>query len=262
MKISFIRHWDARYDNVLHDKDFQTVGDLKIDAIEKLRSQAQIFADKLISSELVTIWSSPIPRAVETANIFTEELNKREVAIRKRKLFSIFEEARGFKWEYLRGMVMGGEVKVNSELLVLDKTITNPKWLSFGQYFRQSAWKLIPSDYISHLGKSGDVLSNIETFASITNRIFRELERLSKANIDKKNHILIFTHQCNTDFLTELLNEYQFWGIGTGENITLQHRDLEFDIIDFPQNIVNIENTNGIISATKDKFSDILPSAP
>lgn len=102
------------------------------------------------------------------------------------------------------------------------------------------------------------MLSGIETFSSLTKRIFRELERLSKTDIGHKNHVLIFTHQCNTDFLTELLNEYQKGGILTGENITLEQRDMDFDIVDFPQEIANPENVNGIISGTKEKFADIL----
>jgi hypothetical protein len=99
----------------------------------------------------VTIWSSPIPRAVETANIFTDELDQKDIMIRKQKLFPIFEEARGFRWEYLRGMVVGGDTKVNGTMLVLDKNITNPQGLSFGQFFRQSAWKIIPKEYLASL---------------------------------------------------------------------------------------------------------------
>lgn len=127
MKISLIRHGDARYDNIAHEKGFDTVGDLKSDTIEKLRGQARAFADKITPDELVTVWSSPIPRAVETANIFTDELDKKEISIRKRKLFAIFEEARGFQWEYLRGMVIGGATKIHGEVVMLDKNITNPK---------------------------------------------------------------------------------------------------------------------------------------
>jgi broad specificity phosphatase PhoE len=94
MKVSFIRHGDARYENISHDASFVTQGDLKSDSIEKLRVQAQAFADKIHSDDLVTIWSSPIPRSVETANIFTEELRQKAIAIRKRKLFAVFEEAK------------------------------------------------------------------------------------------------------------------------------------------------------------------------
>ena len=180
MKISLIRHGDARYDNITHDRNFATDGDIKKDSIEKLQGQAREFAEKISPDEIVTIWSSPIPRAVETANIFTDELDKKEISIRKRKLFAIFEEARGFRWEYLRGMVTGGDTKINRNTVMLDKNITNPNGLSFGQYFRQSAWKQIPSEYLDELGDSGKILSDIETFSSITKRIFRELERLSK----------------------------------------------------------------------------------
>ncbi|EKD29692.1 MAG: hypothetical protein ACD_78C00316G0003 [uncultured bacterium (gcode 4)] len=259
MKVSFIRHGDALYNNIGHEKDFLCLyGDLKPDAIEKLRLQARAFAEKIDSDELVTIWSSPIPRAIETANIFTDELDKKEISIRKRKLFAIFEEARGFRWEYLRGMVSGGETKIHNHTVILDKNMTNPKGLSFGRYFRESAWKEIPVDYLNSLWEKGEVLSGIETFSSLTKRIFREIERLAKIKTKGKQHVLIFTHQCNTDFLTELLNEYQHWGILTGENITLEHRNMDFDIVDFPQEISNKENVKGVISGTKKKFSDIL----
>lgn len=152
MKVSFIRHGDAQYKNIAPAKDFLSLyGDLKPDAIEKLQGQARAFSEKIEPDEIVTIWSSPIPRAVETANVFTDELDKKEISIRKRKLFAIFEEARGFRWEYLRGMVTGGDTKVNGNIITLDKNITNPKGLSFSQYFRQSAWKQIPIEYINSL---------------------------------------------------------------------------------------------------------------
>jgi hypothetical protein len=84
------------------------------------------------------------------------------------------------------------------------------------------------------------------------------LERLSRLDIGHKNHVLIFTHQCNTDFLTELLNEYQKWGILTGENITLQSRGMDFDIVDFPQEITNEGSTKWVLAWTKIKFNDVL----
>lgn len=152
MKVSLIRHGDAQYINTEPVKDFLCLyGDLKPDAIEKLQGQARAFAEKIDSDEIVTVWSSPIPRAVETANIFTDELDKKEISIRKRKLFAIFEEARGFRWEYLRGMVTGGDTKIHNHTVTLDKNITNPKGLSFGRYFRESAWKHIPVDYLNSL---------------------------------------------------------------------------------------------------------------
>lgn len=105
-KISFIRHGDARYENTAHEKDFNTVGDINPESIEKLRLQAQTFVHKLEKDERVTIWSSPIPRAIETANIFIDELHNNNIKIRKKKLFSVFEEARGFRWEYFRALLL------------------------------------------------------------------------------------------------------------------------------------------------------------
>lgn len=80
---------------------------------------------------------------------------------------------------------------------------------------------------------------------------------MAQASIDTKHHILIFTHQCNTDFLMELVNEYRNGGVLTGENITLEKTGVEFDIIDFPQK--NDEtNVKNIIQSAQVKLADIL----
>lgn len=44
--------------------------------------------------DTVTIWSSPIPRALETSKIFEDELVRQGKHIRKVKIFDVFEEVR------------------------------------------------------------------------------------------------------------------------------------------------------------------------
>ena len=255
-KISLIRHWDAKYENTASHKSFDWATDIKEWSIEKLKNQATEFTKKLKKDEQITIWSSPIPRAIETANIFTDEIKKNWFNIRTRKIFEIFEEVKWFKWDYLQKMVDWWELIIDWVSYSIDKNKTNPKGLTYWQYFRNSSYKKIDPVYISSIWKAWEILSWIESYESMFKRIFREISRLTKLKTSK-NHILIFTHQCNTDFLVELLNDYKNWWIQTGEHITLSKTWIDFDVIDFPQEQTNW-NATKIVENSRKRFQDLL----
>lgn len=252
-KISLVRHWEAKYANTEHSNSFDSE-DIKEESLSKLKEQAKVFTSWINKNENVTIWSSPIPRALQTAKIFIDELESNWIKIRTKKIFKVFEEVRWFRWEYLKTMVDWWKILIWWEEYYVDKQITNPLWLNYSTYFRQSSHKDISDDNLKLLWKFWEIIKNIESYSSVLKRVFREFERLSKK--ENIGHILIFTHQCNTDFIVELLNWYKNWGILPWESITLKQSNWDYEVVAFPQD--SAETTWQIISKSKEKYKDIL----
>lgn len=254
VKVSLIRHGDAKYANTQPHYDFEAPKDLREDGIAKLQAQAKAFADSIDPSDIVTVWSSPIPRSIETANVFKEALDARGIPVRKELIFDALEEVRSFKWEYLKNLVDGGEITIDGVAYPIDKSITNPKGLTYGQYFFESGWLQVPQDYVDQLGPCGKTIRAIEPYESVVGRITRTLDKLAKAQLGDKHHVLMFTHQCNTDFVIQHLNEYAKGGIATGTHVTLEKRADDFDVKMFPDYIGSAERVGGVLSATKDRM--------
>lgn len=255
-KLSFIRHWEAKYEDIEHKNKFEWAHDIKPETLKKLSKQAKEFSNKLNKWDTLTVWSSPIPRALETANVFIKEIESDWHKIRSQKIFKIFEEVKWFKWIYLKTLVDGGEITIWNKVITIYKKDTNPLNLKYWEYFRQSYYKKLDEKTLSKMWDFWVVTKDIESYKSVFNRIFRELARISKLK-KPLDHILIFTHQCNTDFLVELLNDYKYGWINPWENITLVWNWIDFEIVDFPQaNETNLHKD--IIKNSKTRFEDIL----
>lgn len=253
--LSIIRHWDAKYHDVGHKTTFENVFDIREWSIEKLKWQAKEFVAWLKPDTVITIWSSPIPRAIETANIFIEELKAQKIKIRKQKIFKVFEEVKWFRWEYLKTMVDWWELEFEWIKYPIDKTKTNPKGLNYTLFFRNSEWKNINKEYLESLWWLWKTLFWIETFWVMSKRNIRWIERIAKIWKHPTNHVLVFSHQCCTDFIVELLNDYKNWGVATWESITLESNwKMDFDVLNFPQEITNSENTRNLIATTREKI--------
>lgn len=252
--LSIIRHWDAKYQDVEHKHSFENVFDIRETSIEKLKWQAKEFVSKLKPDSVITIWSSPIPRAIETANIFIEELKSKWIKIRKQKIFKNFEEVKWFRWEYLKTMTDWWELEFEWKKYQIDKSKTNPKGLNYTLFFRNSAWKDIDPEYLASLGNLWKTLFSIETFWVMSKRTIKWIERVAKLWKHPTNHILLFSHQCCTDFIVELLNDYKNWWVATWESITLENNGkMDLDVLNFPQEITKPENVKSIIANTKSK---------
>jgi hypothetical protein len=89
----------------------------------------------------------------------------------------------------------------------VNPAFTNPKQLSVSEYFRNSEWKNLSQEAKVSLGAFAPIAENMEAYASIVSRMLRILERL-KGIQEKPHHLLMFTHQCCTDFLIEAVNDY------------------------------------------------------
>jgi hypothetical protein len=153
MQVSLIRHGKAEYNNITPTRDRETATDIIPSTLDELRFQAQNFVSRICPEDTVTIWSSPIPRAIETSRIFEEVLISQGKRMRKTALFDAFEEARGFKFAYLNVLVNGGFIEFADKKIEVDPCVTNPHSLTLGQYFRESAWSQIPHEALEKLGE-------------------------------------------------------------------------------------------------------------
>lgn len=208
MKVSLIRHGVATYKDTEKTRDRDNAKDLDPLKLISLKTQATDFVKKLDSNDSVTIWSSPIPRSLETSKIFEEAIAEAGIPIRKIGIFDVFEEARGFKWEYLSGLVLGTPVMIGGVSVPVDKQITNPTGTSVSEYFRTSPWSQFTPETLEALGAFGPIVESMEPYEAIVARVSRSLEKLKKIS-DKQHHLLIFTHQCCTDFVIEAVNDYK-----------------------------------------------------
>lgn len=233
MKVSLIRHGVATYKDTEKTRDRENAKDLDPVKIFSLQTQAAEFVNRLDPNDSVTIWSSPIPRSLETSRIFEEAIVGAGIPIRKIGIFDVFEEARGFKWEYLSGLVHGTPVMIDGVSVSVDKQITNPSGTSVSEYFRTSPWTQFTPETLEALGAFGPIVQAMEPYEAIVARVSRSLEKLKKIS-NKPHHLLIFTHQCCTDFVIEAVNDYKNGGIQPGEAVSLMIRGEKIFVEDTP----------------------------
>ena len=74
MQVSLIRHGKAGYQDVAPTRDRENAKDIIPSTLDELKSQAEDFVSKMREEDTVTIWSSPIPRSLETSRVFEEAL--------------------------------------------------------------------------------------------------------------------------------------------------------------------------------------------
>lgn len=179
MKFSTVRHGPAAYGNTAHSKSFDAK-DLKPVDIPEVERKAREFAETIDLNETVTIWSSPIPRSLETAAIFENALLERGIKIRTKKVFRDLEEARNFRWTDFAALVNGGNFTDAQRVEhAIDKNITNPEGLTTGQYFRLSGWTKIPDEYKASFPAEVRTKFEIEPYKKIVERNLKFVERLA-----------------------------------------------------------------------------------
>lgn len=257
MKVSLIRHGVATYKDTEKTRDRDNAKDLDPLKIFSLQTQAAEFVNRLDPNDSVTIWSSPIPRSLETSKVFEEAIVGAGISIRKIGIFDVFEEARGFKWEYLSGLVHGTPVMIDGVSVPVDQQITNPESTSVSEYFQTSPWSKFTPETLEALGTFGPIVQAMEPYETIVNRISRSLKKLKKIS-NKQHHLLIFTHQCCTDFVIEAVNDYKHGGIQPGEAVSLMIQGERIFIEDTP--FGNAGYTEILANQVKEKTSETLDS--
>lgn len=236
MKFTTVRHGPAKYENVTHAADFEA-RDLDETKLPDVRAKALEFARSLDPEETVTVWSSPLPRSLETAKIFLEAMAERGIRIRKAKIFRDLEEARNFRWTDFAAIVHGGTLTdAEGKDWHVDVSVTNPETLSTGEYFRTSGWTKVPAEYLAGFPQDVRHKFEIEPYDAIVRRNLAFLERLRRvAENGKRHRVVTFSHQCCSDFLLELINDYRQGGLDPAESVTLDFVDGDFTVSELPE---------------------------
>ena len=88
----------------------------------------------------------------------------------------------------------GGTINFNGRDISLDKSVTNPKDLTFPEYYNNRAWKGIPNTYETKefIAEMDKIESEEQSNARLT-RVVRLVKRY--LSTDNKLRIIIVTHQ-------------------------------------------------------------------
>lgn len=218
VRVTLFRHGTAKYEQ--GKVAISEASDLTDDGRELVRSQAERLAGELGQDEEITIWSSPMGRTLETATIVVDVLRDKGFNIRLKKsvkdgdispsaentirVFEVLEEVRGLDIALFSALVDGGLYTLEDGTKVaFDKIKTNPDNLSFQDYYYQGGYK-------KYLQSGEDIpvevqasLSSLEEEANIHHRFDRNVERVSKTQSDKKQRVIIVTHNVTMKDYTE-----------------------------------------------------------
>ncbi len=222
VRVTLFRHGTAKY-----EQGKVPVGeahDLTEAGRDLVKKQAERLAEEIDKDEEVTIWSSPMGRTLETATIVAETLRDKGFNIRLKKqgeddeasslaesairTFESLEEVRGLDVKLFGALVNGGSyIAEGGTELTFDKEITNPKGLSFQDYYYQGGYKEYLHSENAVPQKVQESLSALEEEGDIHHRFDRNIDRLSKIKSDKKQRVIIVTHHATMkDYSEDVVN--------------------------------------------------------
>lgn len=170
---------------------------------ELVRLQAERLVGELGQDEEITIWSSPMGRTLETATIVTDVLRDKGLNIRLKKsvedenvspsaeniirVFEALEEVRGLDIALFSALVDGKPYTLEGGTEVaFDKSKTNPDNLSFQDYYYQGGYKKYLQNGEDIPAEVQASLNSLEQESDIHHRFDRNIERVLKAQSDKK----------------------------------------------------------------------------
>ncbi len=226
LNIDLLRHGQAKYEQ--GEVGIAEAGDLTEKGIAEVRASAAELAKLIRPDEEVAIWSSPTGRTLQTEKIVAEELKARGIQLREVKgqpikVYKELGEVKNFSWGLFQPLVNGGEVTFGAEKFTIDKSQTNPRALSGGEYFNggeiqnipPEVKQTLPADYVA-------AIESFEEFPAVTARIMKPLKRLNKLQ-DKKYRVIIVTHEALTGFIANLY-QADSQGINPAEFINLERK--------------------------------------
>lgn len=216
--ITLFRHGTARYEQ--GKVAISEANDLTDEGRNLVREQAERLADEIGQDEEITIWSSPMGRALETAIIVADVLRDKGFEIRLKKsadstkvppsaenairVFEALEEVRGLDIELFSALVDGKSYKFEDGTgIAFDKNKTNPDNLSFQDYYYQGGYKKYLQSGESIPAEVQTSLNSLEEEADIHYRFDRNVDRVSKTQSDKKQRVIIVTHHVTMRDYTE-----------------------------------------------------------
>lgn len=218
VRVTLFRHGTAKYEQ--GKVSISEANDLTDEGRNLVREQAERLASELGQDEEVTIWSSPMGRTLETATIVADVLRKKGFEIRLKKsaddnevsssaentirVFEALEEVRGLDIELFSAIVDGKPYTLEDGTEVtFDKSKTNPDNLSFQDYYYQGGYKKYLQSDENIPAEVQVSLNMLEQEADIHHRFDRNVERVSKAQSDKKQRVIIVTHHVTMKDYTE-----------------------------------------------------------
>ena len=159
-------------------------------------------------------------RTLETATIVADVLREKGFEIRLKKsadntevpssaentirVFEALEEVRGLDIELFSALVDGKSYTLEDGTEVtFDKSKTNPDNLSFQDYYYRGGYKKYLQSGESIPAEVQTSLVALEEEADIHHRFDRNVDRVSKAQSDKKQRVIIVTHHVTMKDYTE-----------------------------------------------------------
>ena len=218
VSVTLFRHGTAKYEQ--GKVAIAEANDLTEEGHTLVREQAERLADEIGQDEEITIWSSPMGRTLETATIVADVLRDKGFEIRLKKsadgtevpssaestirVFEALEEVRGLDIELFSALVDGKAYTLEDGTeMVFDKSKTNPDNLSFQDYYYQGGYKKYLQSGESIPAEVQASLVSLEEEADIHHRFDRNVERVSKAQSEKKQRVIIVTHHVTMKDYTE-----------------------------------------------------------
>ncbi len=218
VRVTLFRHGTAKYEQ--GKVATSEASDLTDEGRNLVREQAERLASEIGQDEEITIWSSPIGRTLETATIVADVLRDKGFEIRLKKsadnaevspsaentirMFEALEEVRGLDIELFSALVDGKSHTLEDGTEILfDKSKTNPDNLSFQDYYYRGGYKKYLQSGESIPTEVQTSLNSLEQEADIHHRFDRNVDRVSKAQSDKKQRVIIVTHHVTMKDYTE-----------------------------------------------------------
>jgi len=205
----------------------------KEEAIAIVRASAEEIADNIEEDEEVAIWSSPTGRTLETARIIRDVLSERGIQVRSKgnasehgvKVFDRIGEVKNFSWELFEPLMSGGEVEFDGEKFTIDKSLSNPNNIGYPDYFTSDAIKDIPETAMDSWSKKYIAqIKEFESFADVSERMSKTLQKVKKLN-DKKYRIILVTHDALTGALVKTFSSGEMGGVNPGQFLSLERSD-------------------------------------
>jgi broad specificity phosphatase PhoE len=242
---------------VRHGESFRSQAKCKLEEANDLTEEGMSSARKvavLIATEgyyrNLRVMSSPYGRTLHTAKIIVgslnmiSELNDQGYPNASEELLGLLEKtaatesvssvtieptdrlekARGFQWELVKPLIMGGVIEFGGRTLSVDPSLTNPYGHDYHTYLVHDELKKIPGtvkrlwprEYV-------DFLEGVETFESLSHRMIEMLGDIDRKNDPLCSHLLS-THGALMGFLSFAYSRQYREEIKPGEVVTLEKR--------------------------------------
>lgn len=134
------------------------------------------------------------------------------------------EKARGFQWELVKPLIMGGVIEFRGHTLSVDPGLTNPYGHDYHTYLVHDELKKIPGTVKRQWPKEYvDFLEGVETFESLSHRMIEMLGDIVRENSSRCSHLLC-THGALMGFLSFVYSRQYREEIMPGEVMTLEKR--------------------------------------